>query len=149
MFIANPATCTLYLKTRRKQGSRRDPIYPETQSTEGHDDSIVEGNGQNHEGREVELVGESEDGETDDNTDGDSVAIDRVVPHMLENDTGTMDGVNDGRETGLGQDDAGNTASSVGSAFDDDTEVGTGQSRDIVDAITSHGAQGGRDPRGI
>ena len=37
----------------------------------------------------------------DDDTDGDGAGVDRVVPHTLEDDTGTADDVDDGGETGL------------------------------------------------
>ena len=49
--------------------------------------------------------------------------------------------MNDGRETGLGQNDVGGTASSVGGALYCDTNVGTGQGRSVVGTITSHGAK--------
>ena len=49
--------------------------------------------------------------------------------------------MNDGRETGLGQNDIGGTTSSIGSTLDGDTDVGTGQGRGIVGTITGHGAK--------
>ena len=80
----------------------------DTVDGESHDGTIVEeGNDKNHEGREVELEGKGEDGEADDNTDGDSASVDGVVTHTLENDTGSANGVDDGGETGLSQDDIG------------------------------------------
>jgi len=44
---------------------------------------------------------------------GDSAGVNRVVPHMLENDMGTTDGVNNGRGTGLGRDVVGSTTNGV------------------------------------
>ena len=73
-------------------------IDGETRLTKSHDGSVVE------------LVGKGKDGETD---DGDSTGTDRVVPRALENDTGTTDGVSDGRETGLSRDDVGSTTNST------------------------------------
>ena len=40
--------------------------------------------------------GLGKDGETDDDTDGDSAGVDQIVPHMLENDMGTKDDMNNG-----------------------------------------------------
>jgi hypothetical protein len=44
----------------------------------------------------------------------------------LEDDTGTTNGVNDGGETWLGQNDVGGTTGSVGSTLDGDPDVGAG-----------------------
>ena len=88
---------------------------------------VEEGNDQNHEGREVELVSERKDGGADDDTDSDSAGVDRILPHTLENDTGIADGMNDGGESGLGQDDIGSATSSVSGTLDSNTGVGTGQ----------------------
>jgi len=72
-------------------------IDGKTQSTESHDGSIVEeSNHQNHEGWEVGFVGKGKDSKTDDNTDGNSAGVDQIVPHMLEDDMGTMNGMNPG-----------------------------------------------------
>ena len=49
--------------------------------------------------------------------------------------------MDDGRETGLGQDDIGSTASSVGGTLYSNTDVGTGQGRGIVGTVTGHGAK--------
>ena len=113
-----------------------------TVDRESHDGTIVEeGNNQNHEGREVEFVCEGEDGETDDDTDGDSAGVDRIVPHALENDAGTTNGVNDGGETRFGQDDVGSTTSSISGTLDGDADIGAGQSGGIVGTITGHGTK--------
>jgi len=108
-------------------GESEDP--GEILTIQSHDGSIVEGNGQDREGREVELVGKGKDGETDDGTDGDSIGVDRVVPHMLENDTGVTDGVDDSRETVLGQDDISGTANSVGGTLNGNTGAWHGTRR--------------------
>ena len=49
--------------------------------------------------------------------------------------------MNDGRETGLSQDDIGSTTSSVSSTLHGDTNVGTREGGSIVGTITSHGAK--------
>jgi hypothetical protein len=43
------------------------------------------------------------DGEADDDTDCDGAAVDRVVVHALEDDTGAADGVDNGGETELSE----------------------------------------------
>ena len=45
----------------------------------------------------------------------------------MEDDTGAVDGVNDGGETGFGQNDICGTAGSVGGTLNDDTDIGTRQ----------------------
>lgn len=120
----------------------RSARWEHTIDGQGHDGTIVEkGDDKNHEGREFELVGEDKDGEANDDTDGDGASVDGVVPHTLEDDTGSSDGVDDGGETGLSQDDIGGTTGSVSCTLDGDTDVGTGQSWGVVGTITSHGAQ--------
>ena len=80
----------------------------DTVDGEGHDGTVVEeGDDQNHERREVELEREGEDGEADDDTDRDGASVDGVVPHTLEDNTRAANGVDDGRETRLSQDDIG------------------------------------------
>jgi len=65
---------------------------------ERHDGTVIkESDNQDHERRELELVGKDEDGEADDDTDGNGAGVDGVVPHTLEDDTRSADGVNDGR----------------------------------------------------
>lgn len=114
----------------------------DTVDGEGHDGTIVEErDDKNHERREVELVDKGEDGEADDDTDGDGTSVNGVVTHTLEDDTRLADGVDDGGETGLSQDDIGGTTSSIGSTLDGNTDIGTGQGRSVVGTVTSHGAQ--------
>ena len=97
---------------------------------EGHDGSIVEeSNGRNYDGWEVELLGEGVDGKTNGDTNGDGAGIDRVVPHALEDDTGAVDCVNNGGETGFSQNNICSTTGSVGGTLDDDTNIGMGQGR--------------------
>lgn len=109
---------------------------------QGHDGTIVQdSNDQDHEWREVELPDEGHQGEADDDSDGNGTGVDSVVSHTLEDDSGTSDGVNDGGQSGFGQNDIGGTSGSVGSTFDSDTDVGSGQGRSIVGTVTSHGAQ--------
>ena len=80
----------------------------DTVNGERHDSTVVKkGNDQDHEGREVELERESEDGEADDDTDRNGASVDGVVPHTLEDDTRAANGVNDRGETRLSQDDIG------------------------------------------
>ena len=114
----------------------------DTVNGKGHDGTVVEqGDDQDHEWREVELEREGEDREADDDTDGNGAGVDRVVPHTLEDDTGTADGVDDSGETGLSQDDIGGTTGGISSTLDGNTDVGTGESRSIVGTVTSHGAK--------
>lgn len=74
-------------------------------------------------GREVELEGERENREADDDTDGDSAGVDRVVAHTLEDDTRTADGVHDCRQTVLSQDVDGSTGGVVGTVTNHGAEV--------------------------
>lgn len=114
----------------------------DTVDGESHDGTVVEKrNDKNHEWRELELVTEREDGEADDDTDGDGASVDGVVTHTLEDDTRTANGVDDGGETGLSQDDIGGTTGSVSGTLDGDTDVGTRQGRSVVSTVTSHGAK--------
>jgi hypothetical protein len=122
----------------RVRGARRQ----DSVQRQGHDGTVVQdGDDQDHEGGEVELPDESHQGKADDDSDGDGTGVDGIVPHTLENDSGSSDSVNDGRETGLGQDNVGGTSSSVGGTLDGDTDVGTRKSGGVVGTVTSHGAQ--------
>lgn len=152
---------TMYIKTKYIHGEREVETIGEgvcedldqvpvvrrvrrkdTVDGQGHDGTIVEqGNNQDHEGREVKLEGEGKNGEAEDNTNGDSTGVDGVVPHTLEDDTGSADSMDDGGKTRLRQDDIGSTTSSVSGTLDGDTDVGTGKSGGIVGTITSHGTQ--------
>lgn len=49
--------------------------------------------------------------------------------------------MNDGRKSGLGENDIGGTTSSVGGTLDGNTDVGTRESGGVVGTVTSHGAQ--------
>jgi hypothetical protein len=118
-------------------GGRQDSV-----DGQGHDGTIVkDGNDKNHERGEIESPTESHDGETDDNSDSDGTGIDGIVSHSLENNSGSVDGVNNGGKSGFGQDNIGSTSSSIGSTLDGDTDVGTGKSGGIVGTVTSHGTQ--------
>ena len=109
---------------------------------EGHDGTIVKnGDDKNHERREVELPDEGHDSETDDNSDGDSTSVDGVVSHTLEDNSGSVDGVDNSGQSGLGKDDVGGTSSGVSGTLDGDTDVGSGKSGSIVGTVTSHGTQ--------
>lgn len=65
--------------------------------------------------------------------------VDRVVAHALEDNTGLADGVNNGRKSGLGENDIGGTTGSVGGSLDGDSDVGAGKGGGIVGSISSHG----------
>lgn len=120
------------------RGSRRK----DSVKREGHDGTVVENsNDQDHEGREVKSPGKGHDGETENDTDGNSTSVDGVVPHTLEDNSRTVDGVDDSRETGLSKDNVGSTSGSVGGTLDSDTDVGTRKSRGIVGTVTSHGTK--------
>ena len=75
----------------------------------------------------LKIVSEGKDGEADDDMDGDGTGVDRIVPHALENDTGTANSVNDGGETGFSRDDIGSAMSSIGGTLNGDTNVGVGR----------------------
>lgn len=108
----------------------------------GHDGTVVENSDdQDHEGREVESPGEGHDGEAEYDTDGNGTSVDSIVPHTLEDDSRTVDGVDDSRETGLSKDNVSGTSGSVGGTLDGDTDVGTRKSRGIVGTVTSHGTK--------
>lgn len=109
---------------------------------QGHDGTIVEdSNDKNHERGEIVLPDKGHDGETDDDSDGNGTSVDGVVSHSLENDSRSVDGVDNGRQSGFSQDDIGGTSSGIGSTLDGDTDVGTRQSGSIVGTVTSHGTQ--------
>jgi hypothetical protein len=57
----------------------------------------------------------------------------------VENLAGSLQGINDGTETGSEEDNIGSRSGSVGSALDGDTSVGLLQGGSIVDTVTSHG----------
>jgi hypothetical protein len=61
--------------------------------------------------------------------------------HTLENLAGSLDGKNDGRQTGGKEDDIGGGLSSLGGTLDGNTTVRLLQGRSIVDTVTSHGSQ--------
>lgn len=125
-------------KIPRVRGSRRKNSV----KREGHDGTVVENsNDQDHEGREVELPGEHHDGETENNTDGNRTSVDGIIPHTLEDNSRTVNGVNDSRKTGFGKDNVGSTSGSVSGTLDSDTDVGTRKSRGIVGTVTSHGTK--------
>lgn len=118
-------------------GRRQDSV-----ERQGHDGTVVKNsNDKNHERGEVELPDEGHDGETNDDSDGNGTGVDGVVSHSLENNSRSVNGVNDGRQSGLGQDDIRGTSSSVGSTLDGDTDVGSGKGRSIVGTVTSHSTQ--------
>lgn len=133
-------------RTRSVQKERRQPEHPnkarrkERTDREGHDRSVVEErDDKNHEGREVELKGERHDGESKDDTDGDGAGVDRVVAHPLEDDTRLADGVDDGRKSGLDEDDIGGGTGGVGGTLDGDSDVGAREGRGVVGSVSSHG----------
>jgi hypothetical protein len=105
------------------------------------DTVVQQGDDKNHEGREVEFVGEGEGGEADDDTDGEGVSVDGVAAHTLEDDTGLTDSVDDGGETGLIEDDISSTVGGVSGTSVSDTNIGTGESGGVVGSITSHSAK--------
>ena len=67
-------------------------------------------------------------------------SLDSVVSHPLEDDSGSSDGVNDGGQSGLGENDVGGSSSSVGSSLDGDSDVGSGERRGVVGSVSGHGA---------
>ena len=114
----------------------------DTVDGEGHDGTIVEkGDDQDHERREVELEREGEDGEADNDTDGDRARVDGVVAHTLEDDARAADGVDDGGQTGLREDDVSSRAGSVSGTLDGDTDIGARESGRVVGTVTGHGAE--------
>jgi len=109
---------------------------------QGHDGTVVEhSNDKDHERWELELPTEDHDGEANDDSDGDGTGVDGVVSHSLEDDSRTVNGVNNGRKSWLGKDDIGGTSGSIGSTLDGNTDVGSGQGRGIVGTVTSHSTQ--------
>lgn len=109
---------------------------------DGQDGSVVEDSeDKNHEGREIKLPGKDHDREAEDDTDSDRAGVGRVVAHALEDLAGSEDGIDNDRQTGLGQDNVGSRAGSVRGISDSNTDVGLGKSRGIVDTITSHGSE--------
>jgi hypothetical protein len=109
---------------------------------QGHDGTVVkDSDDKNHERREIKLPTEGHDGKADDDTDGNGTGVDGVVSHSLENNSGSVDGVNNGGKSGLGQNDISGTSGSIGGTLDGDTDVGTGKSGSIVGTVTSHGTQ--------
>ena len=114
--------------------------------------SVVVGDGDgsqiSEQGKEDNELGT--DGLVEDDHRGDEVDLqvqaesDTVLDvglHTLENLAGSLDGKNDGRQTGSKEDDIGGGLSSLGGTLDGDTAVRLLQGRSIVDTVTSHGSQ--------
>lgn len=77
---------------------------------------------------EVELIGECDDDKADDDMDRESTGVERVIAHTLEDDRGTMDGVDDSRKTRRG-------------TLGGDIDVGARRSRGVIGTVTGHGAE--------
>src|SRR5690606_10701064 len=77
----------------------------------------------------------------EDNTDGDRAGVGGIIAHALENLAGSENGFNNDRKTRFRQDNISSRAGSICSIIDSNTNVGLGQSRGVVDTITSHGGE--------
>jgi len=67
--------------------------------------------------------------------------VDNVSVHAVENLAGSLEGIDDSRETGGQENDIGGRAGSIGSTFDSNTSIGLLQGGGIVDTVTSHSNQ--------
>lgn len=109
---------------------------------ERHNRSVIEQcDDQDHERREIEFEGEGHDREPEDDTDGHSASINRVVSHPLENNTRLPNGVNNGGETRLGEHDVRCAACGIRGTFDGNPDVGARESGSIVRAVAGHSNQ--------
>src|SRR5579862_441870 len=59
----------------------------------------------------------------------------------MENLTGSLEGIDDSRETRCQEDDISRRASSVGGTFHSDTSIGFLERWSVIDTIASHGHQ--------
>jgi hypothetical protein len=100
------------------------------------------------EGKEDDELGT--DGLVEDDHRGDEVDLqvqaksDTVLDvglHALENLASSLDGKDNGGQTGGKEDDISGSLSSLGGTLDGDTAVGLLEGRSIVDTVTSHGSQ--------
>jgi hypothetical protein len=112
--------------------------------------SVVVGNGQSgdigengNENDKLKIEGLVKNGDPQTQEDfqmkrkGDTV--DDVGVHTMENLAGSLESVNDGRETRSQEDNIGGGTGGVRSTFDSDTSISLLKRRSIVHTITSHG----------
>ena len=78
---------------------------------------IQQSNNQYHEGREIELLHESQYRESNNNIDNDGTGVDGVVSHTMEDDTRLADCMDDGGKTRFGQNNIRSTTSCICGAF--------------------------------
>ncbi|KAH3673884.1 hypothetical protein OGATHE_001864 [Ogataea polymorpha] len=70
-----------------------------------------------------------------------SNTVDNVGVHSVENLSGSLQGVNDGRKTWSKENDIGSRSGRVRGTFDGNTSVGLLKRWGVVDTVTSHGNQ--------
>ncbi len=70
---------------------------------------------------------------------GQGDTVDDVGVHAVENLAGSLEGVNDGTETGGKEDNIGGGTGSIGGTLDGNTSIGLLQGGGVVDTVTGHG----------
>ena len=73
--------------------------------------------------------------------DGQSDTVDDVGVHAVENLARSLEGIDDGAETGGKEDDIGGRAGSVRGTLDGNTSIGLLERGSVVDTVTGHGNQ--------
>lgn len=98
-------------------------------------------NGNEDDKLNVQRLVENGDPETkeDFHVQGQGDTVDDVGVHAMENLAGSLEGVDDGTETGGKEDNIGGGTGSIRGTFDGDTSIGLLQGGSVVDTVTSHG----------
>ncbi|PMB73754.1 hypothetical protein BM221_001179 [Beauveria bassiana] len=84
-------------------------------------------------------IGENSNEDDKLNVQGLGDTVDNVGVHAVENLAGSLEGINDGTETGGKEDNIGGGSGSIRGTLDGDTSIGLLQRGGIVDTVTSHG----------
>lgn len=98
-------------------------------------------NGNEDDKLNVQGLVENGDPETkeDFHVQGQGDTVDNVGVHAVENLAGSLEGVNDGTETGGKEDNIGGGTGSIRGTLDGNTSIGLLQRGSVVDTVTSHG----------
>lgn len=98
-------------------------------------------NGDEDDQFQVEGLVENGDPETEEEfqMQGQGDTVDNVGVHAMENLAGSLERVDDGRETGSQEDNVSSRAGGVRSTFDGNTSIGLFQGWSVVDTVTCHG----------
>lgn len=105
--------------------------------------SDISENGNEDDQLQVKRAVEDSDPETqeDFHVERQGDTVDDVSVHTMENLAGSLEGIDDSRETGSKENDIGSGTSSVRGTLDGNTSIGLLQGWGIVDTVTSHSNQ--------